>query len=310
MTAPLFDTRQVRRAFSRSARSYDAVAQLQRLAEARLLESLDYWDDPALARPAPTVVLDLGCGTGHASGLLQQRWPKAQVVSMDLALPMLQQARAATRRAPLPVARWLPNPFAPVPRQVCADARRLPLAEGSVDVIFSNLCLQWVEDLDAVLAGFRRVLRPDGLLLFSTFGPGTLWQLREAFAQADDAPHVSPFADIAAVGDALVRAGFRQPVLDRDVLVRHSPDLAALMRVQRATGATNALVARRHGLTGRARFARAAAAYEAWREDAGLPADWEVITAMAWAPPPGAPRREAGHEVASIPLGRIPVRRR
>lgn len=310
MTAPLFDTRQVRRAFSRSARSYDAVAQLQRLAEARLLESLDYWDDPALARPAPTVVLDLGCGTGHASGLLQQRWPKAQVVSMDLALPMLQQARAATRRAPLPVARWLPNPFAPVPRQVCADARRLPLAEGSVDVIFSNLCLQWVEDLGAVLNGFRRVLKPHGLLLFSTFGPETLWELRDAFAQADAAPHVSPFVDTAGVGDALVNAGFFQPVVDRDEETTVYPDLAALMRELRALGATNALASRRPTLTGRGRFAAAATAYEAHRFDAGLPATWEIISAMAWAPAPGAPIREGGADLVAVPVSRIPIRRR
>lgn len=310
MTAPLFDARQVRRAFSRSAGSYDAVAQLQRLAEARLLESLDYWDDPALARPAPAVVLDLGCGTGHASGLLQQRWPKAQVVSIDLALPMLQQARAATRRMPLPMARWLPNPFAPVPRQVCADARRLPLAEGSVDVIFSNLCLQWVEDLGAVLNGFRRVLKPHGLLLFSTFGPDTLWELRDAFAQTDDVPHVSPFMDVAAVGDALVAAGFFQPVVERDLEMSAYPDMPALMRELRALGATNALASRRPTLTGRGRFATAAAAYEAHRRDTGLPATWEIIGAMAWAPEAGTPIREDGIELAAVPVSRIPIRRR
>ena len=159
----LFDARQVRRAFSRSAASYDAVAQLQRLAEARLIESLDYLDDPALARKPPQRVLDLGSGTGHASALLQQRWPKAEILSLDLALPMLRQARAASKPSP----RWLPNPFARAPVQVCADARQLPLADGSVDVLFSNLCLQWVEDLDGVLNGFRRVLKPQGLLLFS-----------------------------------------------------------------------------------------------------------------------------------------------
>ena len=95
MNVPLFDARQVRRAFSRSASGYDAVAQLQRLAEARLMESLDYLDDPALARQPPQRVLDLGCGTGHASAILQKRWPKAEILSLDLALPMLRQARAA-----------------------------------------------------------------------------------------------------------------------------------------------------------------------------------------------------------------------
>ena len=307
MSGPVFDARHVRRAFSRSAGSYDAAAQLQHVVEARLLESLDYLDDPALQRAPPLRVLDLGCGPGRASVAMQKRWPKAQVVSLDLALPMLQQARTAAKRA----GGWLSNPFSRVPQAVCADARALPLAEGSVDVLFSNLCLQWVEDLDAVFAGFRRVLKPNGLLLISSFGPETLWELREAFAQADSAPHVSPFADIAAFGDALVRAGFRQPVLDRELDTTRYQDLPALMRELRAIGATNALASRRPTLTGRMRFTAAARAYDAMRGPDGLlPATWETISAMAWAPEAGTPLREGDVDVASIPLSRIPIRRR
>lgn len=305
MSAPVFDARQVRRAFSRSAASYEAAARLQHAVEARLLESLDYLDDPALARAPPRRVLDLGCGTGRASRAMQARWPKAEVVSLDLALPMLREGRAAARPGG-----WLANPFARRPLPLCADARALPLADASVDVLFSNLCLQWVEDLDAVLAGFRRVLKPHGLLLFSTFGPATLWELREAFAQADDVPHVSPFADIAGVGDALVRAGFHQPVLDREDERTHYPDLPALMRELRAIGATNALASRRHTLTGRTRFRVAAEAYEAQREAHGLPASWEILSAMAWAPEAGTPIREGGVDVTAVPLSRIPIRRR
>ena len=306
MSAPLFDAKQVRRAFSRSAASYDAAAKLQHAVEARLLESLDYLDDPALKREPPQRVLDLGCGTGRASIAMQKRWPKAQIVSLDLALPMLRQARGTSARS----MGWLSNPFARKPAQVCADARALPLAEASVDVLFSNLCVQWVEDLDALFAGFRRVLKPNGLLLVSTFGPETLWELRDAFAHADAAPHVSPFADIAGFGDALVRAGFRQPVLDREEETTHYPDLPALMRELRAIGATNALASRRHTLTGRSRFATAASAYETHRDAQGLPATWETITAMAWAPEAGTPLREGDVDVASIPLSRIPIRRR
>lgn len=301
MTAPLFDSRLVRRRFSRAAAGYDAAAQVQKIAERRLLESLDYLDDPALARPPPQRVLDLGCGTGSASRHMQKRWPKAEIIAMDLALPMLEQTRAQSRR-------W--NPFAHAPVPVCADARRIPLAEGSVDVIFSNLCLQWVDALDQVLNSFRRVLKPQGLLLFSTFGPETLWELREAFAQADAAPHVSAFVDVAGVGDALIDAGFFQPVVDRDEEVRHYPDLPALMHELRALGATNALSNRRATLTGRGRFAAATRAYEAHRGRDGLPATFEILSAMAWAPEHGAPIREGGVDLVSIPAGSIPIRRR
>ncbi len=306
---PVFDARQVRRAFSRASGGYASAAALQREVEARLLESLDFL---ALvpgrdARWSPGVVLDVGSGPGHAAQAMRGRWPKARVVALDLSLPMLREFQ--------PRAGW--NPLRRPVDRVCADLRALPLADASVDVLFSNLCLQWIDDLPAAFAGFRRVLRPGGLLLCSTFGPDTLWELREAFARADDAPHVSPFASIAQFGDALAHAGFRDPVLDRDVLLRGHADLPALMRELRALGATNALRGRRHTLTGRARFAAAAAAYEPLRgaglpqaQQALLPASWEVITAMAWAPEPGAPIRDRGSEVASFPADRIRVRKR
>jgi malonyl-CoA O-methyltransferase len=303
MNARVFDTAHVRRAFSRSASHYDAAAQLQHEVEARLLGSLDYLDEPAQARQPPQVVLDLGCGPGRAVAAMRQRWPRARVVALDLAVPMLREARKRGGG-------WRNALQKPVDL-LCADARALPLAEGSVDVLFSSLCLQWIEDLPAVFAGFRRVLKPGGLLLVSSFGPDTLFELRGAFAQADALPHVSPFASIAQFGDALVHAGFRDPVLDRDEYVTHYADLPELMRELRAIGATNALQSRRHTLTGRARFAAAAAAYEAERRaDGMLPATWEVTSAMAWAPGPGAPIREGGFDVTAVPLSQIPIRRR
>jgi len=291
----VFDPRQVRRAFSRASGSYAAAATLQHEVEARLLESLDYLDERT-----PDVVLDLGCGPARAATAMRRRWPRTRIVAMDLALPMLQQAR--------PRSGW--NPLQKPIDRINADARALPLADNSVDVLFCNLCLQWVEDLPATFAGFRRVLRPEGLLLCSTFGPATLQELREAFASADSVPHVSPFAAIAQFGDALMHAGFRNPVLDRDEFMHGYDDLPALMRELRAIGATNALATRRHTLTGKSRFAAAASAYEHERRDGRLPATWEVIYAQAWAPQPGAPIREGGFDVASMPVSRIPIRRR
>ncbi|MBN6149830.1 malonyl-ACP O-methyltransferase BioC [Xanthomonas sp. AmX2] len=288
-----FDTQHIRRAFARAAASYDAAAALQHEVEKRLLESLDY-----LGERTPQVVLDVGSGPAHAAAAMKKRWPRAQVIALDQALPMLREAKKQ--------AGWW-KPFS----RVCADARALPVAEHSVDVIFSNLCLQWVEDLPAVFAGFRRVLKPGGLLLCSSFGPETLIELREAFAHADNAPHVSRFAPIAQFGDALMMSGFRDPVLDRDLFTLTYPDLGALMRELRALGATNALNSRRHTLTGRGRFAAASAAYETLRTgDGKLPSSWEVIYAHAWAPAPGAPIREGGSEIAAVPVSAIPIRRR
>lgn len=295
---PLFDSRHVRRAFGRAAHGYHAASALQREIEARLLESLDHW--PLRHGDAlPTVLADVACGPARAARALRTRWPKARVIALDAALPMLQAARDNTRGGLL---------RGRAIDRVGADLRALPLADGSLDVLFCNLALQWIDDLPAAFAEFRRVLRPGGLLLVSTFGDETLAELRQAFAAADALPHVSPFTAIAPFGDALVQAGFRDPVIDRDVFVEYQPAFADILRSLRAMGATNALHGRRHALSGRARFAAAEAAHP--RDERGFPVRWEAIYAQAWAPEPGQPRRDAHGEVAEIPLSRIPIRRR
>jgi malonyl-CoA O-methyltransferase len=174
---------------------------------------------------------------------------------------------------------------------VLADARALPFEPASFDLVFTSLMLQWVQPLDAALAEIRRVLKPGGLLLASSFGPLTLMELRLAWAAADDAVHVNDFIDMHDFGSALQRAGFTEPVLDVDRHVRHYADATTLMRSIKAIGAHNVHAARRRGLTGRAAHARMRAAYEARRTPAGLPATWEVVYAAAWAPEATATRR-------------------
>lgn len=290
------DTAHLRRAFSRAAAGYEAVAHLQREVESRLLEQL-----AALEDRVPERALDLGAGPGRASRALRERWPKTQVLALDFALPMLQRIGAHKP--------WW-KPGAKRLHALCADASALPLADAACDLVFSSLCLQWVADLPRTLRGLRRVLRPDGLLLFSTFGPDTLRELREAFAVADAGNPVTPFAHIQQIGDALQEAGFRDPVLHRDRFTITYPDVPALMRELRALGAHNARVDRRRSLTGKARMQRVFAAYETLRRDDALPSTWEVIYAQAFAPPPGQPLRDAGSEIASVPLAAIPIRRR
>ena len=286
------DRTRVQRAFARAAPNYSATAILQKEVESRLLEQLDYFER------APARIVDVGAGPGRASAALKARWPKAQVIALDLALPMLREAKKN--------AGWLRPKF----QRVNADATALPLADGSVDLLFSNLCIQWVDDLPALFAEWRRVMAPGGLVLLSSFGPQTLHELREAFAAVDDDPHVSPFAPIQALGDALLASGFRDPVLDADTFTLTYRDASSLMHELRAIGAGNAARGRRRTLTGKQRMQRVHAAYEAFRRDGVLPATYEVFYAHAWGPEPAQPRRTGGGDLAAVPVSRIPIRRR
>ena len=281
----------VRRAFSRAASRYEDAAALQREVEDRLLENV------ANAKRAPARILDLGAGPGRASAHLRKRFPKAQVVALDAAFEMLAGAR---RRAG-----WW-RPF----QRVCGEAERLPFRDGTFDLVFSNLCLQWCPDLPRVFDELRRVLAPDGLLLLSSFGPDTLHELREAWAAADAAPHVNRFVDMARFGDALLAAGFRDPVLDRDLLTVLYRDARALMRELKAIGASNADAGRGRGLGGKARLARVLAAYEAHRRDGEVPATYEVVYAQAFGPDPMQPRRGQGGDIAAFPIERLRGSRR
>jgi len=279
------DMAQVRRAFDQASTGYDAAAVLQTAVREQLLERLQY------VRIQPRVILDAGCGTGHASRALLKRYRGSQLVALDLAEGMLRQAR---RRRPL--LRRLDT--------VCADVAALPLADASVDMIFSSLMLQWCNDLDAVFAEFRRVLRPGGLLSFATFGPDTLRELRQAWGKVDNGIHVSRFIDMHDIGDAMVRAGLAEPVMDMDYICVTYDEVIGLMRDLKAIGAHNATRGRPRGLTGRRRLQALAAAYEPFRRDGRLPATWEVVYGQAWGPGPQRQRNRAVTE-ATIPVGAI-----
>ena len=286
------DQDQVRRHFGRAATSYEQHDVLQREVQAALLERLDFYTQ------TPQRIVDVGAGTGRGSAQLKQRYPKAEVIAVDLALPML---RAAKQHAS-----WL-KPF----QRVCAEATSLPLPDHSVDVLHSNLCFQWIVDLPALFGECARVLKPGGLLAFSTFGPDTLKELRAAWAQADQQPHVSHFLDIHDVGDAMLAAGLRDPVLDvfRYTLTYSEP--RKLLQELQGLGATNADHARERGLLGKTRYQRMLAAYETMRVDNRIPATWEVITAHAWGPPHGQGRRGAdGGEIASFSVDSLRGSRR
>jgi malonyl-CoA O-methyltransferase len=258
------DPQRVAASFGAASRTYDAAAMLQRDVRGQLLERLDE------LRLFPEAVLDLGAGTGEGARDLKQRFPNARVVAVDISVSMLQAAKKQLR---------LLRKF----DRVAGNAYRLPFQDDSFDVVFSNLMFQWCNDLSAAMREVQRVLTPGGRLLFSTFGPDTLVELRLAWAQADpESSRVNRFLDMHDVGSALQQAALAEPVLDVDRIVRTYSDVQSLMRELKAIGAHNVTAGRPRGLTGPKRFTNMLQAYERFRRDGLLPATYEVVFASAW----------------------------
>jgi malonyl-CoA O-methyltransferase len=290
------DPQAVRRGFARAASTYDAAAVLQREIGTRMAQRLDY------VKLAPDVVLDAGCGTGEAVGELGARYAGAAVVAVDIAFPMVDAARRRARMQQSLLRRLLqPLSLArgpATPQFVCADINALPLAGVAVDLIWSNLALQWVNDLPRAFAEFRRVLKVGGLLSFTTFGPDTLRELRRAFAGADTATHANRFVDMHDIGDMLVHAGFADPVMDMEYVTQTFESPRALFEDLKAIGATNRTRGRPRGLMGPRRFARVVSSLESLRANGRIPATFEVIYGHAWK---GVPRHTAdGRAIVNV----------
>ncbi len=250
--APQREKKLVAASFSRAASSYDSAAALQRDVATKLLE---YGQFGACER-----VLDLGCGTGAISSQLAARH---EVVALDIAQGMLNFARA---RNALSAASWL-----------CADAENLPLADASVDAVFSSLALQWCENIGAVFLEIERVLRDGGVAVISTLGPATLRELREAWQAVDARVHVNQFADRAVIEKALLRSGLTLLSWQEEERVLRYRELRELMRELKEIGAHNVNAARPDGLTSRERLQRFSAAYDVQRDMEGLlPATYQV----------------------------------
>ncbi|KPJ90207.1 MAG: malonyl-[acyl-carrier protein] O-methyltransferase BioC [Gammaproteobacteria bacterium SG8_11] len=260
-----------RQAFDRAASRYDEVAVLQKEVGQRLLERLNY------VRMQPECILDLGSGTGLCTMALAQRYKKAQIIALDIAPAMLQHARNKQS--------WLEKTFASRQRFLCGDADFLPLKDQSVDMIISNLTLQWCPDLDHTFAELRRVLKPDGLLMFTTLGPDTLKELRRSWQSVDANIHVHAFIDMHDVGDALIRTRFADPVMDMETITMTYKDARTLMQDLKTLGAHNASPDRPKGLTGKNRLQAMLTAYEQFRSDNVLPATYEVVYGQAWTTP-------------------------
>jgi malonyl-CoA O-methyltransferase len=278
MKPKLLNPRTVRLAFDRVASLYDGHAALEQEVASRLLDRLEFH------RLTPQRIVDLGCGTGQASAGLKNRFRKAEVIGLDSSQAMLVQLRRRSR-----VLRRL--------RAVCADMSALPLADQSSELLFSNLALQWCPDPASLFAEFRRVLTPGGMLLFSSLGPGSLRELRAAWVAADGTAQTMEFVDILQVGDALMAAGFQEPVMDAERITVSYPDIDSLLRELKATGTSGFL-------QGQSSLAEAKGdlekAYEPFRKEGRYPVTYEIIYGTAFGPQQGQPRKTSQGDVVTF----------
>jgi malonyl-CoA O-methyltransferase len=264
LNPPRLDKKAVKKSFNRSARSYDQSAVLQAEVLSRLLERLHY------IKLEPKLIVDIGCGTGHAIRALRKQYKKSNILALDMADEMLLCAK---KQYGLLDRKWMVN----------ADMEQLPLQAGCVDLLFSNLALQWSNDLAQTLAEFKRVGNQGGLLMFTTFGVNTLKELRESFYQIDPSPRVHQFMDMHEIGDLIMTAGFLQPVMDMEEITMEYETFNNLMSDLKSIGATNAEKTRSRGLMTASKLNRLRKAYEQVAFKHGrYQATYEVIYGHAW----------------------------
>lgn len=267
------DKKQMRRAFSRAASSYDATAVLQREVCSRMLERLEY------IKLQPSRILDVGSGTGWGARQLMAKYPTAQMIALDIAIGMLCNARGQSG--------WWQKIFSKEKSvAICADVEALPIASNSLDMVWSNLTVQWCNDLPATIVDLHRVLKVEGLLMFSTFGPDTLKELRLAFHGVDAYNHLNRFTDMHDIGDMLLHGGFAEPVMDMEYLTLTYNDVRSVLHDLKAIGANNATAGRGQGLMGKNAWKMLVENYEKLRRDGKLPVTYEVIYGHAWKPVP------------------------
>lgn len=268
--APFVDALKVRRNFARAAAGYDASAVLQREVASRMLERLDY------VKIAPQRVLDIGCGTGGSLAALSERYPKSFVFGADTSEAMLLAGRGQRNRL-----RWLlPFMRGNTTSLLAADAQALPLKAASAGLVWSNLMLHWLDEPLVAFRELHRVLDVGGLLMFSTFGPDTLKELRSSFA--DGYEHTHRFIDMHDYGDMLTECGFADPVMDVEMLTMTYSGVDDLFNDLRRNGANCAMRGRRRGLMGRQTWLAARTAYEQLSRDGRLPATFEIVYGHAW----------------------------
>lgn len=279
--------RDIRRRFEKAAASFDSADFVHAVTREGLF-----------ARLSPLVidatrVLDLGSATGSAGAQLRKRFGGAHIVSLDISHNMLSNSRRKRSRFSFSRTSF-----------VQANASDLPFGDHGIDVVFSNLLLPFIDKPELVFAEVARVLRKGGLFAFATLGPDSLLEISRAWSHVDDHAHVNRFLDMHDVGDALLRSGLRDPVLDVDRLSVQYSDATRLFADLTRVGARNVLQQRNRSLVGKRRFNKMLDALAAAPGDGTIKLDLELVYGHCWG---GGARMDPANY--AVDASRIPRRR-
>ncbi len=255
------DKVKIRQSFAAASATYDGAAELQRTVGKALLASV-------FAETFTGRVLDLGCGTGFVTAELLSVNSNQSMIAVDIAMGMLNATRSKLINH---------NNVS----YVCADAEYLPIAASTMDAVVSNLALQWCRNLEAVFADLKRVIKPGGQLVFSTFGPQTLQELKTAWATVDDFSHVNEFYTVAELEVFLRQAGFRQLQIESRTYVSSYDSVLDLMHELKAIGAQNVIGERSKTITTKLQLQKMITAYETHRVNSRIPATYECVFVQA-----------------------------
>lgn len=261
------DSRLVKRTFERVAPCYDHFSFLQKEVNERMAARLNYINF------TPDNLLDAGSGTGYGGSLLRQHYGSTLILEVDIVLPMLWQAHQNFLNK---------HPNSDKQHLLNADIGFLPIASNKIDMVWSNLVLHWINQLDDALREFYRILRSNGCFMFSMLGGQTLQELRDAFLQVNKKKSVHDFMPIEEIGDALVRTGFSEPVVDKEIITLIYPDILSIVRDLRGNGAFNQRLDRSATLMGKEKWQNMCEHYELLRTNGYLPVTCEIIYGHAW----------------------------